>query len=423
MRDAAELGLKNDDLGGRVNQPTTRDESVYAAGVSPTSDSALLRAVPEALLTPDRARDLLTNALVAAEIPVCVHDAEGRFLYINPAFARQWQISDRGVRGRTAYEVFGRSSHIERLVETVADALAAGEPREMSIRAGGMHLEIRTFPLGPPDSDVWAALTLVEDVTERLATAEAACHLAAVMSSVDLAIFSLSADGIICSWNAGAQALFGYRPEEAVGQEAAELLTPCSERETSRAFYRSVLAGGSLTVEAVRRRKDGSELLAELNLTPIRQPGGATSGVSVVVYDVTARRDAERQTAWLSAAFNTLADIMFVTDTDGVIVACNTASARAVGYTRDELVGRHMGDLIPPEDADANVRRFQALTTRGEPVREVPMRFRRRDGSILDANMSASAVRDRHGNLIGLAGISRDVSKQLAAERQWSAPR
>ena len=123
-------------------------------------------------------------------------------------------------------------------------------------------------------------------------------HLSALVASSGDAIISVGLDGIIKTWNAGAEALFGYSAKEIIGQPKT-LLVPEEEREAFQKHRSEVISGRSIRAESVRLRRDGAPLDVSLNLAPIYGPGGEIIAISSIIHDISARKAAERQLQFL----------------------------------------------------------------------------------------------------------------------------
>jgi PAS domain S-box-containing protein len=119
--------------------------------------------------------------------------------------------------------------------------------------------------------------------------------LAAIVESADDAIVSKTLQGIITSWNPAAQRIFGYTPEEAVGQSVL-LLIPEHLHPEEETIISNIRAGRRVDhYETVRRRKDGSLIDVSLTISPIKAPDGTIVGASKIARDVTARKQADRR--------------------------------------------------------------------------------------------------------------------------------
>ncbi|MBI1407212.1 MAG: PAS domain S-box protein [Caulobacter sp.] len=120
-------------------------------------------------------------------------------------------------------------------------------------------------------------------------------HFAAIVESSDDAIISKTLDGVITSWNQGAQRLFGYAAEEVVGKSIT-LLIPEDRQNEEPAIIARLRQGERIDhYETVRRRKDGRLVDISLTVSPIRDAGGAVIGASKIARDITDRRRAVEQ--------------------------------------------------------------------------------------------------------------------------------
>jgi len=133
------------------------------------------------------------------------------------------------------------------------------------------------------------------DTSNIIAAGEIAQRLAAIVESSDDAILAKDLNGIIVSWNAGAERLFGYTAGEAIGNPVTMLIPPDRANEESTILAR-IRAGERIDhYETIRQRKDGSLIEISLSVSPIRSPDGEVIGASKIARDITARRRAEEQ--------------------------------------------------------------------------------------------------------------------------------
>ena len=131
------------------------------------------------------------------------------------------------------------------------------------------------------------------DVTERKRGEQAARLLAAVVESSHDAIVSKNLNGVITSWNKGAERLFGYAAEEAVGQNITMIIPP-DRRDEERAIVERLTRGERVDhFETVRMRKDGSLLDVVLTISPMKDAAGRIVGASKLARDITERKRAE----------------------------------------------------------------------------------------------------------------------------------
>jgi PAS domain S-box-containing protein len=163
------------------------------------------------------------------------------------------------------------------------------------VHPGGEIREIHTVghPVFSPSGDLVEYVGTVMDVTERKRGEQATRLLAAVVESSHDAIVSKNLDGTITSWNTGAERLFGYAPEEAVGQNIT-LIIPPDRRDEERAIVEQLTRGERVDhFETVRMHKDGSLLDVALTISPMKDAAGRIVGASKLARDITERKRAE----------------------------------------------------------------------------------------------------------------------------------
>ena len=133
-----------------------------------------------------------------------------------------------------------------------------------------------------------------EQITARKKAEEAMARLAAIVESAEDAIFSEDADGIVQTWNGGAERLFGYRSEEVVGKHVTHLLPAESAGELEE-MKRKMLEGIQDHFETTRVTKEGKRIFVSLTMSPIKDPTGQVVGVSKIVHDISQRKVAEEE--------------------------------------------------------------------------------------------------------------------------------
>ena len=145
-------------------------------------------------------------------------------------------------------------------------------------------------PLKNQREEVTGAINCFYDITERKQAEEAAAHLGAIVTSSDDAIVSKNLQGIIRSWNKGAQCLFGYTTEEAIGKPAM-LLIPLDRADEGPAILERIRRGEVVDqYETMRQHKDGSLLDISLTVSPLRDAAGRIIGASEIARDITERK-------------------------------------------------------------------------------------------------------------------------------------
>jgi two-component system, cell cycle sensor histidine kinase and response regulator CckA len=134
----------------------------------------------------------------------------------------------------------------------------------------------------------------LRDITDRVAAEHTLRRLAAIVQSSQDAIIGEDLDGVIQSWNSGAEAMYGYTSPEVLGKSAKILLLPGSEDEVTANVQRA-REGVSTNHDTIRMRKDGKQIKVALTVSPIRDGHGTVVGASTIARDITERRRLEQQ--------------------------------------------------------------------------------------------------------------------------------
>lgn len=154
-----------------------------------------------------------------------------------------------------------------------------------------------------------ACEAMAEELKRREAEDQARYHLAAIMENAEVAIISQSLEGIIKTWNPGAQRLFGYRPE-GVLQRSMLLLYPEESQGEEVTIQSKIQRGERIqNYETVRRHKNGELLPVSLTISPVRNDAGQIIGASHIVRDMTARRERDAQAALIGQLQSALAEV------------------------------------------------------------------------------------------------------------------
>ncbi|MCM2336694.1 MAG: PAS domain S-box protein, partial [Pseudomonas sp.] len=162
------------------------------------------------------------------------------------------------------------------------------------------------FPIELAIWPVWARgqctfNAFIRDISERRRTEEIQARFAAIVTSSDDAILSKTLDGTITSWNPGAERMFGYRADEAIGRPAAMLLP--AERASEEAGILARIGQGERVehFETVRVTADGARIDVEATMSPLRDAAGAVVGASTIARDITRRKQADARIRSLNA--------------------------------------------------------------------------------------------------------------------------
>ena len=236
-------------------------------------------------------------------------------------------------------------------------------------------------------------------------------HLAAIVEGSSSAILSTTLDGIIESWNAGAERLFGYRADEVIGRSVT-MLIPRHERAGVPKILAQVAAGEWVQDrEATRITKLGRRVNVTVTISPIRDASGIVTGVSALVRDVTARKLAEaelqRTTAHLRAVLSALPVAVWAVDRSEKVTLSEGRLLEKLGLQPGQAVGRSIRDFEHPSGVetrrDAFLGRFRTWST------EV-------NGLSLESSYSPTYA--ANGSIDTIIGVTIDVTDRIKIEEQ-----
>ncbi len=257
------------------------------------------------------------------------------------------------------------------------------------------------------------AVLVFRDVTERRRAEEARARLAAIVDSSDDAIVSKSLEGIILTWNRGAERLFGYTSSEVVGQPITVII-PTERLDEERAILQRLCKGERIEhFDTVRVSKDGRRLDISLTVSPIHDGDGRIIGASKVARDITERKRAQEALARDALLLASVRDSVVVTDLNGIVTYWNEGATRLFGWTALEMVGRHYADRFPEPTRTLIADQIRDRAGGSEWAGEYE--DYRKDGSRVWIDARVSRVADLAGRPLGILGLAHDITERKQA--------
>ena len=247
-------------------------------------------------------------------------------------------------------------------------------------------------------------------------------HFRLLVDSVsDYAIYMLSPEGIVNSWNAGAQRFKGYTADQVVGQHFSRFYTAQDQQAglPARAL-RIALAESKFEDEGWRVRQDGSRFWASVVIDPIRDPDGQLIGYAKITRDITERKRAQEALHTSEERFRLLVQgvtdyAIYMLSPHGVITNWNAGAERIKGFRESEVIGMHFSRFYTPEDVAAQLPQ-KALATAAAAGRFESEGWRvRKDGSRFLAHVVIDTVSNTMGEVIGFAKVTRDITERRQA--------
>jgi len=346
-----------------------------------------------------------------------------RYVEVSEGFTRLTGYTAEEVLGKTPSELgiwSDDSSHTEILQNLSREGevrdvefgfrTKAGEHRYATVSAVHLTLDSGSY-----------MLSTSRDITERRRAEEKLSQLAAIVESSFDAIIGKTLDGTIASWNAGAEAVYGYSATEAVGQSLAILLPP-EQRHEGNQLLDQLSRGEKIEHhETTRVRKDGRKIIEALTLSPIHDARGKIVGASAISRDITERRRVEQDLLRSEARFASLVQdapygIYRVTQ-GGQFLQVNPALVRMLGYQSEaELLARNIQTDVYGKAESG--KQWIDEHWQDQDFRDLEASWRRRNGERIIVRLSGRPVQRPAGELAYFEVFAEDITERRSLERQ-----
>lgn len=340
-------------------------------------------------------------------------DREWRFTDINRQTELRFEKTREALIGKVFWEVYPEAIDSP-LYSNFQRAVADKAPVHFEIASlifPDAWFEVHAYPSGN------GLAVYLRDITERKKAEITSRLLAAIVESSDDAIISKDLNGIINSWNRGAERIFGYVADEVLGQPVT-ILMPADRINEEPAISDRIRRGDSVThYETVRKTKDGRLLDISLTVSPIRDGRGNIVGASKIGRDITHLKSAQEEIAFQARLLSAVEQGVIATDLKGKIIYWNHFAERLYGWTTAEAIGANIVDLTPANASKEQAAEILAQLKRGESWTG-EMILRRRDGTEFPAMITDSPILNDDGELIGTVGVSVDITDAKQAEKE-----
>ncbi|ACL61383.1 hybrid sensor histidine kinase/response regulator [Methylobacterium nodulans] len=250
-----------------------------------------------------------------------------------------------------------------------------------------------------------------------------------VEAVTDYAIYMLDPQGRVMSWNRGAQRFKGYSDTEIIGQHFSRFYTDEDRASGLPARALRIAASeGRFEQEGWRVRKDGTLMWAHVVINPIRSDDGTLIGYAKIMRDLTERRAAQEALRQTEDRYRLLVEAVtdyaiYMLDPQGRVTSWNRGAQRFKGYSDTEIIGQHFSRFYTDED------RASGLPARALRIAASEGRFEqegwrvRKDGTLMWAHVVIDPIRGDHGELVGFAKITRDITERRNAQLELEETR
>jgi PAS domain S-box-containing protein len=254
------------------------------------------------------------------------------------------------------------------------------------------------------------------ETAEEKRNAEQLLLCATIIESSKDIILSVDTDGIITSWNKGAEKIFGYASCEIIGMHISVLIPQYLRLQESEIMERILTGKKKLShYETERIKKDGRFITVSLTISPIMDTGGKIIGASKISTDITERKRLQKKQALFASLVDSCDDAIISKDLNDMITSWNFGAEKAFGYKAGEVIGRHISILLPPRLQNDEME-IMGRVSKGETISHYETERIDKKGGTIYVSLTISPIRDELGTIIGTSKISRDISKRKKAE-------
>jgi len=240
-------------------------------------------------------------------------------------------------------------------------------------------------------------------------------------SLTDYAIYMLDTDGIITSWNPGAEKHTGYAAGDIIGQHFSRFFGPDDRANgVPERVLKEAAELGRSEYESWRTRKDGTRLRVLAVLQPVRDPSGQLIGFAKVIRDITERARRQDELFESERRFRLLVEsvidyAIYMIEPSGIISNWNMGAQRMKGYSANEIVGQHFSRFYTKEDRASGLpMRVLEIALKDGRYEGEGWRVRK-DGTRFWASIVVDPIRRENGDLLGFAKVTRDITERKAA--------
>jgi len=360
------------------------------------------------------------RSLIEASLdPLVTISPDGKITDVNAATIKVTGVSREGLIGTDFADYFTAPQKAREGYQRVfSEGFVSDYPLTIHHKDGKLtEVLYNASVYKDPQGRVLGVFAAARDVTQQKKAGEERSRLAAIVDSTADAIIGKSIEGIVTSWNKGAERMFGYTAAEIIGQHVSELIPPQLRDEEQRILEKLGRGERVDPYETQRRGRSGAIFDVSLTVSPVQDAEGRIIGASKIARDITAQKQASQYARSLIEAS---LDPLVTISPEGKITDVNEGSIKVTGVMREKLIGTDFSDYFT--EPDKAREGYQQVFSKGF-VTDYPLTIRHRDGSRTHVLYNASVYKDVRGNVLGVFAAARDVTAQKNAEAEVAEQR
>jgi PAS domain S-box-containing protein len=418
-----------------VTRPVTDTIGSWCDGAAmTTTDGSIPRQGPQVAL-PAVQSEFWQGTLDSLTARIAVLDERGMIVAINAAWRAFAESEDEGS------DYVG--SNYVKVCEASTDPMAGAVARGLGeILAGEREVFVLEYPRHTPSAQRWFLLRATryngseplrivvahENVTELRQAQDQASMQASLLDEIDVSVIVTDLDLTVLSWSAGAERLYGWTAQEAIGQNVNETVVPAVEAlpDDAANFLLALQRDGRWDGEYMVRRKDGSTFPAHVRSRVTSDQAGHVTGAVSVAMDISERKGAERALlsarSYLRAVTDSMGEGELTCDSEGRVTHMNQVAEELLGWSMEELLGRSLHAMAHNRRADGSpfpLDECPIVRARhdGQMVRVEDDIFICRDGSALPVAYTAAPFSTDDG-IDGCVVVFENITERKAVARR-----
>ncbi|MGO9792299.1 MAG: PAS domain S-box protein, partial [Solirubrobacteraceae bacterium] len=315
-----------------------------------------------------------------------------------------------------------RATHVLYRCCYVADP----QPRRFEVSAARRDgsefpIEITLNTLGTEAG--FLVVAAIRDITERKRAEAQSARLSAIVGCSREAIIAVSLDGVVTDWNAGAERIYGYSTQEAIGMPISVTHASAEQNELLIEVLRRVGEGEVIEdLELARKTRDGRLIEVALSVSPVRDARGAVVGAAAAARDITERKQASAALSEAQDRFRYAFEEspvgMMLLDLELRFTQANDAFCRIVGYTREQLLGTSFAAITHPDDIERNREGIRAILDGSQGVYHSEKRYIHASGGTVHVTVHAALLRSPDGAPLSFLSHAQDITDGKRHARQ-----
>lgn len=360
--------------------------------------------------------------------PIYYKNKEGVYLGCNLAMEQFLGLNKGQIIGRTVFDIFPDREAARKYHEIERElfehpGIRAHEDKLRNIDGSDYDVIFNRATYPGPDGKVAGLVGVIIDISERKKAENVLRRLAAIVESSDDAIIGKDMDGVITSWNYGAQKIYGYSAEEALGRSINLIVPPEKKNETAFIFDKIKNGEHLKHYETLRITKDGGILNMSLTISPIKDNSGEIIGASTIGRDITERKmmegELKRRKELLEAQNEASLDGLLVVDENGKRILTNKrlidlwrVPQHIIDDKNDEALLRYVVSRV--KNPEQFLDKVNYLYAHKDETSKDEIEFK--EGIVFERY--SSPVIDKDGKYFGRIWTFRDITERVKAQEE-----